>query len=566
MPDDRSCPSCGAAMTEAALRGLCPKCLAREAGLEPDRMTFLGAGLPRTFGDYELLEELGRGGMGVVYKARQKSLNRTVAVKMLLDGPLANLTTAGRFRSEAEAAAQLRHPNIAAIYEIGEQDGLLYFSMDYVTGVSLADLALNQPLSVETSVRLVQTIAETIQFAHQRGTIHRDLKPSNIIVDEQGKPHILDFGLAKRVEARGDFTLTGQSLGSPGYAPPEQVDSKRGSVGVWSDIYGLGAILYYLLTGRPPFAGNSLTDTFYQTLHQPPAPPSSINLEVSRALDDICLKCLEKDPAKRYAGAGDVAKALERATHTSNLHRPEEGQARVANRGRYRTRAALFVFGPVIALGLFLTLCLWRPTWLFSSFQSESHQPAVSIPPTNETAIPLVTPPNDSNSEETLCVITDPSGNLSGDTNRTFLDVETVKVSEIGDSFVFEIDVAGPFPNIAEMIGRQIDFIFLVDADRDINTGQFVGLGNDYNIHVVLNGAGWHSSWYKVAEGSKNDGINVDLKACRVRASRTSVSLLFPKSYLPTKAFDIWVDASSQNSREWKPLTRNVTPKGRVRL
>jgi len=391
MADTGKCPSCGTDVTEAALRGLCPKCLAREAGLLPDRTAFLGSGLPRTFGDYELLEELGRGGMGIVYKARQKSLNRTVAVKMLVDGPLANLATAGRFRSEAEAAAQLRHPNIAAIYEIGEQDGLLYFSMDYVTGVSLADLARNQLLSVETSVRLVQTIAETIQFAHQRGTIHRDLKPSNIIVDEQGKPHILDFGLAKRVEAQRNFTLTGQSLGSPGFAPPEQVDGKRGSIGVWSDIYGLGAILYFLLTGRPPFAGSSLTDTFYQTLHEPPVPPSSLNPAVTHVLEGICLKCLAKEPTNRYASAADLAMELAKAisNRTSNNMSPPELKKQFTVR-ESRSAASLILLGLLVVI---VVAAVWLWPWRASQNPPSDKQ-------TTTRGSPNSTPPSQLSAEE----------------------------------------------------------------------------------------------------------------------------------------------------------------------
>src|SRR5580704_7647962 len=207
------------------------------------------------FGDYELLEEIARGGMGVVYKARQMSLNRPVALKMILAGEWATPEARQRFRAEAEAAANLQHPNIVAIHEVGEHEGQQYFSMDFVVGKNLAELVRGDPLSAERAALYVKTIAEAVHFAHQRGILHRDLKPQNVLIDAEDRPRITDFGLAKRVDTDSGLTRTGDVLGSPSYMPPEQAESRPDQVGPQSDVYSLGAILYELLTGRPPFRG-----------------------------------------------------------------------------------------------------------------------------------------------------------------------------------------------------------------------------------------------------------------------------------------------------------------------
>jgi serine/threonine protein kinase len=221
-------------------------------------------GKVRYFGDYELLEEVAAGGMGIIYKARQRSLNRIVAVKMILKGTLAREEDVKRFRSEAEAAASLQHPAIVAIHEVGLHEGQHYFSMDFVEGHSLAELPREQPLSARHAAEYIRDAAEAVHYAHQQGTLHRDLKPSNILIDRQGRVRITDFGLAKRIEDNSDLTLTGQILGTPSYMPPEQALGKRSLVAAASDIYSLGAVLYELLTGRPPFRGESPAETLRQ--------------------------------------------------------------------------------------------------------------------------------------------------------------------------------------------------------------------------------------------------------------------------------------------------------------
>jgi outer membrane protein assembly factor BamB len=277
-------------------------------GVLADRMA--DAAPVQVFGDYELLEEIARGGMGVVYRARQVTLNRIVAIKMILAGRLASPEDVRRFYTEAQAAASLQHPNIVAIHEVGEQGGCHFFSMDYVEGKSLADLAREQPLPPVRAASYVKLIADAIDYAHQRGTLHRDLKPSNVLIDAADQPHVTDFGLARRTEADSELTGTGQVLGTPSYMPPEQAAGKRGEVGPPSDVYALGAILYDLLCGRPPFRGETPLATLAQVLAADPVAPRLLNERVPRDLETICLKCLQKDPRRRYATAASLANDL----------------------------------------------------------------------------------------------------------------------------------------------------------------------------------------------------------------------------------------------------------------
>ncbi|MFI5454257.1 MAG: WD40 repeat domain-containing serine/threonine-protein kinase [Isosphaerales bacterium] len=263
-------------------------------------------------GDYELLEVVARGGMGVVFKARQASLNRIVALKMIPDGRLASPDQLERLRIEATAAAGLSHPNIVAVHHVGDHAGQPYIVMEYVEGTSLAALAREHPLAAAQAAGYLLKVAEAVHHAHEHGTLHRDLKPSNIIIDDRGAPRITDFGLARLLGGDSHLTITGQALGTPSYMPPEQADHKRGEVGPASDVYGLGATLYELLTGRPPFQAETPLETLKLAIETDPVSPRLLIPKVPRDLETICLKCLQKDPLQRYASAQDLADDLRR--------------------------------------------------------------------------------------------------------------------------------------------------------------------------------------------------------------------------------------------------------------
>ena len=356
----RKCPNCGLTLPASGWKGLCPRCLVvvslcgslppvlSEPALDPETgepeafrtadpdagrdtatTAFLAHGC-RRLGDYQLLEEVGRGGMGVVFKARQLSLNRIVALKVLQGGLLADGKQVERFRAEAETVAQLQHPNIVAIHEAGQHEGVFFFSMEYVPGRTLANLVEQRPLSPDLAAQYLRTIAEAIHFAHARGIFHRDLKPSNVLIDSCGRLRVTDFGLAKRLDmapslesAPSDLTITGQVLGSPNYLAPEQVQARRVAIGPASDIYSLAAILFHLLTGRPPFLSDNLEGTLLQVLTTEALSVRRLNPAVPRDLDTICSKCLQKDPARRYTSAQVLADELGRfLDHQPILARP----------------------------------------------------------------------------------------------------------------------------------------------------------------------------------------------------------------------------------------------------
>ncbi len=264
------------------------------------------------FGDFDLLHEIGRGGMGIVYKARQLSLNRIVAIKMILQGRFATPDDVERFQREAQAAAKLEHPHIVVVHEVGRYGDQHFFSMEYVEGLSLAELARRGPLPPRRAAQYTQQVAEAVHFAHQNGVLHRDIKPSNVLIDNRGRARVMDFGLARHVDRSQQLTVTGQILGTPAYMAPEQITNRRGELGPACDVYGLGALLYELLTGQPPFKGRDCFETLMHVLDLEPTLPRHLNPNVPHELELICLKCLEKDPQQRYASAEDVTDDLAR--------------------------------------------------------------------------------------------------------------------------------------------------------------------------------------------------------------------------------------------------------------
>lgn len=358
------CPECGRPLRASQPLGLCPHCalndladgLGSPSGLAERRDSFRpGLG----FGDYELLEEVGAGGMGVVYRARQRSLRRLVAIKVLHIRPQADPNLVRRFRAEAVAAGSLSHPHIVTIHDVGIHEGQSFLAMDFVPGESLAAMARDAAVSPRQVAVWMKAIAEAIEHAHERGILHRDLKPSNVMIDASGQPRILDFGLARRFDEDSSLTLSGQVVGSPNYMAPEQAAGGRNGVRRTTDVYGLGAILYHLLTGRPPSQGASIMETLQQVLHGDPPAPGLIRPGVPSELETICLKCLSREPERRYATAQQVADDLGRYLDDVPIHaRPVSG-AETAWRWCRRKPALAVSLG--LALTLLLTLSVGGP-------------------------------------------------------------------------------------------------------------------------------------------------------------------------------------------------------------
>ena len=324
----------------------------------------------RYFGDYELIEEIARGGMGVVYKARQINLNRIVALKMILAGQFAGKEDIKRFHTEAESAAQLDHPGIVPIFEIGEHQGQHYFSMGFVEGESLAQKVADRPLPPREAAELVKKICDAMAYAHERGVIHRDLKPANILIDRNGQPKVTDFGLAKKTQADSNLTGTGQILGTPAYMPPEQA-SGQANVGPLADVYSLGAILYCLLVGRPPFQAAIPMDTLLQVLQREPVTVRQLNSAVPVDLQTICLKCLEKSPRNRYQKTVELYQELDRFVQGKPIKARKIG--RFARAWRWCKRQPV-VASLSMAVGLLLITGTGASTWLALAAQQEAKQ------------------------------------------------------------------------------------------------------------------------------------------------------------------------------------------------
>jgi WD40 repeat protein/predicted Ser/Thr protein kinase len=366
-----TCLRCGGLLADGELAGRCPRCLAISLGLAADPADQLTSapGTLDHLGDYELLEEVGRGGMGVVFRARQIKLDREVALKVIRDSALASSADVDRFRDEAAAAARLAHPHIVRVHDIGEAEKRPYFAMEFIAGRHLGEITRHGPLSARVAAELIAKLAGAIQHAHERGVLHRDLKPSNVLVDAAGEPHITDFGLAKRFDpasvgsCHAPLTLTGQVLGTPAYMAPEQAAARRGEFGPAIDVYSLGALLYHLVTGHAPFTGESITEVLRQVSEKDPLSPQLVNPALPADLATICLKCLAKEPVRRYATAQEVADDLHRFLRDEPIRARPASPAERAWRWcrRQPALAGSLAFGAVVLLaGLVTTTWQWR--------------------------------------------------------------------------------------------------------------------------------------------------------------------------------------------------------------
>lgn len=397
MPE-RKCDICGTTLPPDRMEGLCPRCVLKQVmeadATEPpcappalpedvSRGTSQSPlGRVRYFGDYELLEEIARGGMGVVYRARQVSLDRFVALKMIRSGELASEAEVKRFHKEAEAAASLNHPNIVGIYEVGHFGGQHYYSMQLVEGESLAAKALRSAFADPRLIaQLMGTAVRAVHYAHQHGILHRDLKPGNILVDANGEPHITDFGLAKRGADISSLTVSGAAIGTPSFMAPEQAAGNNRHVTSAADIYGLGAVLYFLLTGRPPFDGETPLEIMRKVLEEEPVRPTQVRsrpecvqnpkpataesqaqqFEIDRDLETICLKCLEKSPQARYASAAALAEDLDRwLKHEPIWARPTTNLRRMVKWVKRKPGVASLSAAVVVAAAIGLWGLFWK--------------------------------------------------------------------------------------------------------------------------------------------------------------------------------------------------------------
>jgi serine/threonine protein kinase/WD40 repeat protein len=447
--------------------------------LEPARMPVRWPALP----GYEILCELGRGGMGVVYQARQQNLGRLVALKMLLADGGAGPEELARFRREAEAVAALRHANIVHIYDVGEKDGRPFFVLEYVDGGSLARRLARQPLPCAEAAELVATLARAMHRAHENGIVHRDLKPANILLMADGTPKIADFGLAKKLDATGEQTRTGAVLGTPNYMAPEQALGQTRDIGPATDVYALGTILYEALTGRPPFKGATLLDTLNDVVNRPPPPPRQLRPDVPADLEAICLRCLQKEPARRYASAADLAADLHRWRTGRPLQAGTLALSASRGIGRRRSLAAWIAVGAAALVLLAVAGVIW------SLSQTSETQPdllAKSGPPPS-TAGPT--------GGSTPTGKTDPTGKIVGNGKNDPVEItppdKPVKVEPVTISWSAGKLLCLAFaPNgQAVALGGEGDTVLLRDVKNGSKRGEFKGHpGHVYSLAFAPGG------------------------------------------------------------------------------
>src|SRR5438876_4816474 len=369
---NRICGKCGSRIFADAPQGFCGLCLFKTGlgplGEDDESLGSSPVAMPTDFDDYELLKEIGRGGQGVVYRARQKSLNRTVALKVIGGGHWDREAHLRRFRLEAEAAASLNHPFIVPIHEIRERNGCCYFSMNLIEGGQLDEVVRREPIPIRRAAEVIAKLARTVHYAHEHGILHRDIKPGNVLLDRNGEPHLTDFGLARLVETESTVTRTMEVLGTPSYMAPEQAVGNNARVSRATDVYGLGAVFYQLLTGHPPFAGGTTFETVQLVLDTEPRQPRLWNPKIDRDLATICLKCLDKDPQRRYSSALALAEDLEHWLKHEPIRAKPSGFFTHARKWVRRNPSTTVLVTLLLALAAGLSVTIWN------------NKPAVIIP------------------------------------------------------------------------------------------------------------------------------------------------------------------------------------------
>src|SRR5213080_3130464 len=485
------CENCGEKILGDSPKGLCPACVL-ETGLGPvadesvagvvDSGRF--AEVLMDFGDYELLEEIGRGGQGVVYRARQKSLNRTVALKVIGLGQWATQAHLKRFRREAEAAANLDHPCIVPIYEVGEREGSCYFSMKFIDGGQLDEVAKRTPISIRNAAELIAKLARTVHYAHEHGILHRDIKPGNILVDATGEAHLTDFGLARLLETKSTVTHTMDVLGTPSYMAPEQAVGNNARVSSATDIYGLGAVFYQLLTGHPPFAGGTTYETVRLVLEQEPRQLRLWNPKIDRDLATICLKCLEKDPKKRYPAAAGLAEDLEHWLRNEPIRARHAGVFTRGKKWLQRNPTTALLVGLSLAFAATVGVMIWKST-------------SLPAPPGAGVAVlPFVNMSPDKENEYL-------SDGITEDICSALSQIKGLRVPARTSSFVFK----GRTEDIRK-IGKQLNVPTVLE-------GSVSKAGNKVRISAQLN---------NVADGYHLWAVTYDREMTDIREVRSDIS------------------------------------------
>jgi serine/threonine protein kinase/Tfp pilus assembly protein PilF len=503
---DRVCADCGATVFADAPEGVCSVCLFR-TGLalldDTDDKSFepTVARMLKDFGDYEVLEEIGHGGQGVVYRARQKSLNRIVALKVIGLAHWATEAHVKRFRREAEAAASLNHPCIVPIYEVGEHEGACYFSMGLVEGGQLDAVAKRESISIRQAVEIITKLARAVSYAHEHGILHRDIKPGNILLDAKGEPHLTDFGLARLVETESNVTRTLEVLGTPSYMAPEQAAGNNTQLTSATDVYGLGAVFYSLLTGSPPFAGNTIYETVRLVLETEPRQPRLLNPKIDRDLATICLKCLDKDPRRRYSSALALAGDLERWLRHEPILARRTGLVTRSSKWVRRNPSIAAMATLLLVLAVPLGVMIWRT-------QTERSTASNAAPP-----------------QKSVAVL--PFSNLSNDQANAFFadgiqDEILTRLSKIADLKVISRTSTQHYksaPKNLPEIARQLGVAYILE-------GSVQKSGDAMRVNVQLIKAADDSHlWADTFDRKLTDIFSVETEVARAIADQLQVHL-----------------------------------------